>query len=212
MKLGKFVYQSTLLEVTYLSWHQLTSAENVLSSSHLAHSFRVNTIISDPSGDLKRLQKQVSRQFANRSWVRRRCESTQERVVNGLQAIDTSLPFHDQITAWLFPTGVTTHVLLVAALRNPTVRLRYLAAREVLLEDGHAVLYPELLHLLGCTHLTRHMVEHHLNELEQTFDSAARVAKNSFFFSSNITRVARPMLLKGAGSLSGQVATAKPFF
>jgi hypothetical protein len=29
------------------------------------------------------------------------------------------------LNAWLFPTGVTCHVLLVAALRNPTVRLRY---------------------------------------------------------------------------------------
>ncbi|MFK4066636.1 hypothetical protein [Streptomyces sp. NPDC029674] len=40
------------------------------------------------------------------------------------------------MAAWLFPTGVTCHVLLAAALRNPTVRLRYPAACEALATDA----------------------------------------------------------------------------
>jgi hypothetical protein len=53
------------------------------------------------------------------------------------------------VTAWLFPTGVTTHVLLTADLRNLTVRLRYPAVRELLVAYGQPEFYEELLALLG---------------------------------------------------------------
>jgi hypothetical protein len=201
LKLGKFVYRGTLVEATYLSWNQLASVEEVLTSYHLAGSFRLDTIIADPTGHLRKLQRQVSRHFADRVWVRRRCENARQKIENGLRAIDTSAPLHDQVTAWLFPTGVTTHVLLVAALRNPTVRLRYLAAREVLIEFGHAGLYPDLLKLLGCTHLTPRRVEHHLAELTRTFDAAATAAKTPFFFSTDITATARPIAIDGSRGL-----------
>ncbi|WHZ56072.1 hypothetical protein [Metabacillus hrfriensis] len=201
LKLGKFVYKGTLLEVTYLSWYQFTSVEEVLTSYHLANSFRVNTIIADPTGEVSRLQKRVSRHFADRAWVRRRCENALNRVMNGLRAVDTSAPFQDQVMGWLFPTGVTTHVLLVAALRNPTVRLRYLAAREVLIEYGQASLYPDLLKLLGCAHLTKQRIEHHLDNLARTFDATVEVANTPFFFSTDITNIARPIAIDGSREL-----------
>jgi hypothetical protein len=201
IKLGKFVYRGTLMEVTYLSWYLFVSVEEVLTSYHLAGSFRVDTIISDPSGHLHKLQTQVSRHFSERAWVRRRCENAQQRIENGLRAIDYSAPLHDQVMSWLFPTGVTTHVLLVAALRNPTVRLRYLAAQDVLTEYGHVDLYPELLNLLGCAHLTSQRVEQHLAMLAQTFDATATVAKTPFFFSTDITATARPIAIDGSQQL-----------
>ncbi len=162
-------------------------ADAVLASYHLAGSVRTNTIIADPTGGLSRLHARVSRGFAERVWVRARREDARRKIGNGLRAIDTSAPLHDQVTAWMFPTGVTTHVLLVAALRNPTVRPRYLAARDVLADDGHASLYPVLLELLGCAHLSRHRVAHHLHALTRTFDATAAVARTPFFFSSDIT-------------------------
>jgi hypothetical protein len=116
LKLGKFVHRGTLLEVTYLSRHELATAERVLTNYHLAGSFRKDTIISDPTGHLHTLQAEVSHHFADRKWVRRRCEHARQKVENGLRNIDTSAPWHDQVMAWLFSTGVTTHVLLVAAL------------------------------------------------------------------------------------------------
>ncbi|KRE36727.1 hypothetical protein ASG85_08740 [Paenibacillus sp. Soil724D2] len=201
LKLGKFVYDGILLEATYLSWNELASVDEVLTSYHLASSFRVDSIIADPTGHLRRLQTQVSRHFAERVWVRRRCENARQKIENALQAIDTSAPFHDLVTAWLFPTGVTTHVLLVAALRNPTVRLRYLAARDVLTKYGHADLYPDLLKLLGCAHLTPQRVEHHLDKLALAFDTAAAVAKTPFFFSTDITATTRQIAIDGSREL-----------
>ncbi|MFC5651945.1 hypothetical protein ACFPYJ_23060 [Paenibacillus solisilvae] len=201
LKLGKFIYRDTLVEATYLSMSQLASVEEVLTSYHLAGSFRVNTIIADPTGYLQSLQTQVARQFADLEWVRRRCENVRLKIENGLRAIDTSAPLHDLVNSWLFPTGVTTHVLLVAALRNPTVRLRYLAARDVLKEYGHDALYLDLLKLLGCANLNPQRVEYHLNALSRTFDAAAAAAKTPFFFSTDITAAARPVAIDGSRDL-----------
>ncbi|MBO1513275.1 hypothetical protein I7822_16620 [Metabacillus sp. BG109] len=200
-KLGKFIYRDTLVEATYLPWKLLASVEEVLTSYHLAGSFRVDTIISDPTGHLSRLQKQVSRHFAEELWVRRRCENARQKVEIGLRAIDISAPLHDQVMSWMFPGGVTTHVLLLAALRNPTVRLRYLAAREVLMEYGYDSLYEDLLKLLGCANLTPERVEQHLDELARTFDDTAGVAKTPFFFSTDITAKARPIAIDGSREL-----------
>ncbi|MEV8311933.1 hypothetical protein AB0P36_32600 [Streptomyces flavidovirens] len=105
------------------------------------------------------------------------------------------------MTAWLFPTGVTCHVLLSAALCNPTIRLRYPAARKVLTDYGHLSLYPELLRLLGCSHLSAQRVQHHLRELAATFDATTQVAKTPFFFSSDITPTARPIAIDGSQTL-----------
>lgn len=201
LKLGKFVYRDTLVEVTNLSSNQLASVEEVLTSYHLAGSFQIDTIIADPTGLLHSVQTHVSRHFSELAWVRRRCENARQRIENGLQGLDTSAPLHDLVTGWLFPTGVTTHVLLVAALHNPTVRLRYLAAREVLMEYGFEDFYPELLGLLGCTHLTPQRVTHHLDALARTFDVAAAEAKTPFFFSTDITALSRSIAIDGSRKL-----------
>lgn len=200
-KLGKFVYRGALLEVTYLPWGLLASAEAVLGHYHLAGAFRRDAIIADPTGGLRAVQAEVSRHFAEEAWVRRRCAHARRGSENGLGAIDASAPWHEQVTTWLFGTGVATHVLLVAALRNPTVRLRYLRAREVLVEYGQADLYPGLLALLGCAEMTAERAEHHLRELARTFDAAAAAFKTPYRFGSDISAAARPISIDGSRAL-----------
>ncbi|GAA4630005.1 hypothetical protein GCM10023196_053650 [Actinoallomurus vinaceus] len=200
-KLGKFRYEGALLEVSHLSWAQLSSPDDVLASYHLAGGFRADTIIDDPTGRLRALHAYVADRFAAEPWVRRRCQDARHRIEHRLAAIDTSAPFHEQVNAWLFSTGVTTHVLLVAALRNPTIRLRYLAARRVLAHYGELGVYPELLELLGCRDLPADRVRHHLSELATTFDATARVAKTPFPFSSDIAPDARPIVIDGSRDL-----------
>jgi len=47
MKLGKFVYQGLMLEVSYLSWEDLSTPEQVLGQHHMAGSFQGPSIIVD---------------------------------------------------------------------------------------------------------------------------------------------------------------------
>jgi hypothetical protein len=54
-----------------------------------------------------------------------------------------------------FRRGITTHVLLVAGLRNPTVRNRYVAVRELLADYNAVELHEWLLELLGAARISR---------------------------------------------------------
>ncbi|MER7727554.1 hypothetical protein [Streptomyces sp. NPDC096323] len=197
-KLGKLWYNGALLEVTYVPWAELRDPEAVLSSYHLAGSFRRDTVIDDPTGELRALCAYVSPRFPERGRVRRRCLDARQRVEGRLAAFDTSAPFHEQVPAWMFPASVTTHVLLVAALRNPTVRLRYRAVRDVLTAYEQPELYSELLELLGCADVSERVVRHHVGELTRTFDATVPVARTPFFFSSDLTARARPIAVDGS--------------
>ncbi|MDR0271118.1 hypothetical protein [Paenibacillus sp.] len=197
-KLGKIIFRNTLIEVTYLSFKQLDTPWHVLQSYHLAGSFWFNTLIDDPTGYLSSLQKLVSKHFTERKWVQLRCEEARNRIETGLRSLDSTAPLYEQVTSWLFSTGVMTHVILVAALRNPTVRLRHLMVRKVLEEYGFDEFYEKLLALLGCKDWTEAQVQHHLEGLEHTFDMAATVARTPFFFSSDITPEARSIAIDGS--------------
>jgi hypothetical protein len=200
-KPGKFIYRDFLLEVSYLPSAQLHSPDLVLGNYQLAGSFHTASVIADPSGRLTTLQEAVARDYAKRRWVRRRCEHARNNVLKHLRSANESDPFHDRVTAWLFAAGVTTHVLLVAGLRNPTVRRRYLAARELLADDGRLDAYETLLELLGCAGMSRAHVEYHLAALADAFDAAKTVIKTPFFFASDMSDLARPIAIDGSREL-----------
>jgi hypothetical protein len=201
VKPGKLRHQGVILDVSYVSIEELRSPEQVLGQYHLAGSFRVPGIIVDPSGHLSALQATVGRNYAKRRWVIRRCEHARERILGNLQSIGASEAWPDQVTAWLFATGVTTHVLLVAGLRNPTVRRRYLTVRELLADYGRPELYESLLGLLGCAQMSPVRVEQHLDTLAGAFDAAAAVSQTPFFFASDISELARPIAIDGSREL-----------
>jgi hypothetical protein len=94
-----------------------------------------------------------------------------------------------------------TNVVLVAALRNPTVRLRFPAARAVLHQAGRTDVYERFLGLLGCADVGRDVVERHLDGLETVFDRAAAAARTPFPFSGDITPQARAVAIDGSRRL-----------
>ncbi|HSH78165.1 MAG TPA: hypothetical protein VLA19_06500, partial [Herpetosiphonaceae bacterium] len=200
-KLGKLIYEDVLLDVSYLPWEQVQSPEEILGQSHLAGSFRTANVILDPSGELTNLQAAVAKDYAKRRWVRTRCEHARDKILANLHDVNEAAPFHDQVLPWLFATGVTTHVLLVAGLKNPTVRRRYVAVHELLVEYAHPDFHNALLELLGCAQLSRERVEEHLATLTEVFDVAAAVVKTPFFFASDISDVARPIAIDGSREL-----------
>jgi hypothetical protein len=211
-KLGKIRYRGVLLDVAYLARDELAAPEAVLGSSHLAGSLRAPGLIADPSGELARLQAAVAADYAKRYWVRKRCEHVQAKILHNLQSRDPAAPFPDQIVPWLFATGLTTHLLLVAGLRNPTVRQRYLAARDLLAEYGHAAFYPALLDLLGCMQWTRAQAEAHLDALAEVFDVAGAVMQSPFPFAADLSAAARPIAIDGSRALIARGAHREAVF
>jgi len=201
VKPGKFIYRQVMLEVSYLPQDQVQSPDQILGNYRLAGSFQTAQILADPAGRLAPLQAAVAGEYARFPWVYARCEDARRNILRHLQSLREADPFHDQVTAWLFGTGVTTHVLLVAGLQNPTVRQRYRAARDLLLEYGYGNFYERLLTLLGCAQMDPARVEQHLAVLAAVFDIAKTVIKTPFPFASDISDQARPIAIDGSRAL-----------
>lgn len=201
VKPGKIVEDDVVLDVTELPWAEIRSAEQVLGQYHLAGSFRYPSVIADPGGRLVPLQREVAAGFSERRWVRRRCADAVERIERNLRGVAAAETFPDKVTSWLFGAGVTTHVLLVAGLRNPTVRKRYVAVRDLLVEHHRAEEYETLLHLQGSAGLTRIRVQGHLDTLGEVFDSAAAAIRTPVFYGSDISPEARAIAIDGSREL-----------
>jgi hypothetical protein len=202
LKLGKFIYQGVLLEVSYIERDEFGSAEAVLGNAPFAAAFRFPCVILDPSGDLKALQEAVSRDYAKRCCVCVRVVRAASRLHHLAQSLDEAAPLHDQMTMCVFGAGIALYPLLAAGLKNPTVRKRYVAAREVLAEYGRLDFHEHLLALLGCAAMTRERVEYHLAGMTAAFDAAKDVpARTPYRFRSDISEAARPISVDGTREL-----------
>ena len=211
-KLGKFVSDGVLLDVSFVAAERLRRAEDVLGDHVLAGGFRGAELIVDPAGRLAAVQARVARDFARRAWVRRRCAQAHERVHERLRGLRAGDPLADQVLAWVFATGGITHVLLVAGLRDPTVRRRYATVGELLAEHGRADVHELLLDLLGCRTMTRRRIAHHVTALARAFDAAAAVPDAPFFFVTDISPPARPVAIAGSSEMIAQGAHREAVF
>lgn len=201
---GKFFYNNVLLEISYLTTDQFRSSDQVLSDYHLAPSFRTTKILFDPLGHLAPLWETVSRDYHKRRWVRQRCMNARDKILGHLRAIEKEEAFPNQVMACLFAAGITTHVLLVAGLRNPTVRTRYAAVRELLADYGHLEFHEMLLELLGSARISREGVSRHITELAAVFDAATKAIRTSFPFATDISSSARPLAIDAAAELAAR--------
>ncbi|NLX42513.1 MAG: hypothetical protein GXY79_03440 [Chloroflexi bacterium] len=193
----KFLHRGVLLEASPLPAQRLASPEAVLADYHLAQGLRRNTLLCDPDGRLAPLQRAVEAQFARRRWVRARMAQAMEKSQRGLSGLDPASPFWAQVNGWAFSTGVMTHVLLVAALRNPTVRRRYHAVRELLLAAGRAPLHEALLEALGSAYWTAAQARGHLEALLETVDACGALMRTPLPWSADLTASSRPILSQG---------------
>ncbi|HVH07599.1 MAG TPA: hypothetical protein VNE71_16525 [Myxococcota bacterium] len=198
---GKLLHRGALLEISVFPWERFRRFDELAASYHLAAGLAADAVVADPSGELRAIQREVARSFRDEHRVRARCENAVGRVLELLADQAAAVAWHDQVNSWLFATGVLTHVLLVAALANPTVRLRYVAVRRVVEEYGAGALQPRLLDLLGCRAIAADRVSHHVDALARSFDAAAACARTAFPFRSDITPVARPIAIDGSRAL-----------
>jgi hypothetical protein len=86
-------------------------------------------------------------------------------------------------------------------MRNPTVRRRYSAAREVLQLAGRPEVHDLLLRMLGCEAMSKGRVEHHLDRMAEAFDRAVPAVQSDFPFASDISELARPVAVDGSREL-----------
>ncbi|MFD8557574.1 hypothetical protein ACFV1N_09855 [Streptosporangium canum] len=197
-KLGKFRHEGLLLEVSYAP---LQSAEKALASPALAPGLSRGVLVADPDGSLAALHAAVARDFARPYWVRARCAALEGRI-EALTRFDVSRPLAERVLSWVFPASLPTLVVLTAAGVNPTVRRRYVAAREILTRYGEAGFYEELLDWLGCAHLSRSRVAAHLERLTDVYDRVPYDLARPY--GSDLTPEARQISIDGTRELIEQ--------
>ncbi len=193
-KRGKFLHRGALLEISYLAADAIFPPERALADYHLAHSLRFGRLLRDPTGALAALQREVAERFARRDAIALRRDGALNRVHSGLTA-PLPEPLPDRTLSWLFPTGIAAHAVLVSALKNPTVRLRYLRAREVLAAEGFPDWSERLLSLAGFADVTRARARALLDALAPLYDRAAARGRTPFPFSSDVSPQCRAVAL-----------------
>jgi len=203
-KLGKFCYQGVLLEVSFEAPERILSIESVLGDPHLAGSVKAMQIVTDPSGHLESLQSEVAEKYAYARWVRERCRAAAALAASRLRPPDRATPLHEAVTSWLFGASLTALILLLAGLRPPTVRRRYVEVRKLLLEHGRPDFHEELLQLLGCSEWSQSQAEKHLNSVANAFDRATGLPKGNFTYAADISDAARPVAISGSRELIEQ--------
>ena len=104
-----------------------------------------------------------------------------------LKRVDESPLYHDQATCLLFGTAGPCHILLTAALQNPTVRRRSLETLILLDGYGHLDLYESLLKLQGSAGMGKLRVEYRLAAVTEIFDFVKEIIKPPHPFASDIS-------------------------
>ena len=200
-RIGKTRYRDLLVEGAVIAASRVRTAEQVLADASLAHSFRVDSVIADPTGHLGPLQREVAEHFAERAWVLSRCRSVERNCLRYVGGVEAVTAFSTRALCFLFAAGNLAHVVLVAALRNPTVRRRYAVARDVLAAAGLPETHERLLEILGCARMTEHRVEAHLSRMTRSFDRAAALRQSEFPFGSDVSPLARDVAVDGSRDL-----------
>jgi hypothetical protein len=139
----------------------------------------------------------IRHEFPRRSWVETRCADARSAVTRGLASFPAAESLAVRAQGWVFPTGVMTHILLGAGLRNPTVRRRYETTRDLLAEHGRLDVHERLLRLLGSERLTPAEAERHLGSIARLYDAAIPVDAPGYRFSADVTDLARPISIDG---------------
>lgn len=200
-KAGKFRRDRVLLEGTWIARGEVGTPETVLSSYHAAHAVGTGVVLDDPSGWLTDLQGAVQADFPRRSRVAARVQSARLGVTRGLEAMRDTGSIAEQAQSWVFPTGIATHVLLVAGLRNPTVRRRYETVRDLLEAHGRLDLHERLLEALGSLAWTPDVARRRLEAITALYDAAAPISAPDYRFGSDITPLTRPISIDGTSDM-----------
>lgn len=198
----KLVHDNVLLDISYTQLEDIRSPEAVLSDYPTAAHFIRPSILTDPTGHLNRIRTVVAEEFPRRKWVQARVEAAQNWQLGSLELfLDKSDPLHDQVFAWLYATSLFSHVILVANLKNPTVRKMLVAAREVLERYDQLAFHESVLEVFGFATLSREQVDQSFENLVEVFETAKAVRKTDFFGSSGISEAGRPTTLGGIEEL-----------
>jgi hypothetical protein len=202
-KPGKFEYRGGLIEVSVSPISVIRDVEATVSQGAIAASIARNRILDDPGHLLRPAFDWIAAEFPREHRVIERLDAIQASIAKRVTSIDDSAPFHDQ-AMWVFPAGVTTHLLLTAGLGNPTVRRRFVETRRLLDAYGEPEMLDLLLHFVGSDAVTAEMARRHFARLVPVYDATAALGATGSRWVSDVSVDARRISIGGTQELLDQ--------
>lgn len=191
-KPGKIPVSGQVIEATYLPWDEIGDAERSLANYHIAHGLHLRRVLFDRDGSLTALCESVAKEFSKPERIRARVKGVIEKIEAGLSGFPEAGKPYARLTSLAFNAGIMAHAVLVAAQKNPTVRTRYKAVRDVLAPIGEEQAHEELLAVAGCADITPSEARGFVNRMAELFDEVSPVRRTRFFFTSDLEPEMRP--------------------
>lgn len=206
---GKTFQHGLVVEGTVIPASVALDTGAALRDYHLAPGIVHARILDDPDGEIARVREAVRARYADLDTIMARLDHVEERARATLAAATASVTDDrseaERITAWQFGVGQIAHMVLVAALENPTVRRRYIAASGVLGRFGEEIAYERLLRLAHVNRIGLPAVAALARELEALLHVAGPVADGSDWrFASDIATPIRPVVMDGIRAMTGE--------
>lgn len=198
-KPGKLPHRGMVIEGTYIPWEQISDPEHALADYHIAHALHLGRILFDRDGRLHALCSAVAAEFSKPERILQRVDGVIRKIEAGLDAFDPAWPLFRRCTSLLFGAGIMAHAVLVAAQKNPTVRMRYRAAHSVLNDRPGAQEF--LLDAAGFGAVSPDEARQSVCKMAELFDCMAPLCKTAFPFTSDLQREMRPTAVDDALSL-----------
>ena len=179
------------VDVAYVPGAALRSSERILGDCSRAYAFARPNLLFDRDGRLAEMQAAVAAEYADRGWVRRRCDDASERLrrsLRGAQIVSQFEPRPDQVLCWVYPLPAVAHAVLTADLKTPVVRACYGELRDTLLRYGCEAAYESILEAVGFRGLGHDQVTALFDACCRALADAGEVLATPFYGS----RVLRP--------------------
>lgn len=195
-KHNKFLYKGILLEPVFVDLEGYRSSKELLSSLD-AYDLAVESIISDPTGLLTEMQKVVAKEYAQRRWVKKRCEQVKKEILDNLKKLnETSSVDEAEDVFYHIPLDLA-NLIAIAYLKPRTIRRCFVQIKELLKNQNQLALYESVLAVLGCSNMTLKQVRVLFQESVKAFDRAVAVRHTPYIVEFNIQSCVRPFFVEG---------------
>jgi hypothetical protein len=190
------VFKGITLETTSSSFQDFSTPEQVLANFAYASHFSATDFLSDPSGELSRIQVAVAAQFARKKWVIKRIEGARDFTLWSLKSMQSGVR-SDRMLALVFAFVGITQIPIHADLRPPTGRRCGVILRDLLKDYGKQDVHESTLKFLGSRSMNRVDVERHLEDLSYTFDRVVEIAQSPSL-GDKVNKATRPVVIEAA--------------
>jgi hypothetical protein len=191
-----YVFKEITIDSGFNSILKTNTPEQILANYYYASSFSVPNILTDPSGQLFKIQQAVSKQFPKVKWVIKRINGMKELAVSSLNSLKSS-DLMDCGEPLCYAVVSIAQIPALADLRDPTTKKCLVVFQELMKTHDKQELHESMLEFLGCRSIDREEVVRYYQDLSSIYRRAVEINKTPGIYMDKISKAARAAELAG---------------